>query len=398
MSHKEGQDQASMFLQQLLHKNNQQVAGNGHSAQGVPTNMVPGQVPSPKSPFEKQGPQYAAYGNNQMPGGPSPMVRGLRYSDLVSREHAGFQDQRMRSYAGVARVGPGGKPTRDAPVSYQGLAYPTRPDPHAAAGMDLYHHQHHHHAGPPPQPVFTPTPAIHPRTHGVAGFHGGESMEADKPAVVEQVEQFLHTLEDSSDSSTMRILQESSDSTQMRGILHGSTDSAQLRSLLGNLDDSMTGEHMKPYFSGPAVAEKKEDPLRLPDPGSEVRSILSGLDAELDSGRRGSSGVVGDKLPLYLRSTGQTPDSTSGASSGAAAAAPPPLPTGGSAAKGAGGGEEAARPMSYAGALRSRPPAPSPQPPPHREDDESEPDPLDLLKNLNIKASPGTQALYQYFS
>ena len=76
--------------------------------------------------------------------------------------------------------------------------------------------------------------------------------------------------------------------------------------------------------------------------------------------------------------------------------------------------------LSYAGALRSQPTSGSSTPQgdglqaltpqtPHtpgnntdnpffRKAEAEQPDPLELLKNLNIKASPGTQALYQYFS
>jgi len=72
--------------------------------------------------------------------------------------------------------------------------------------------------------------------------------------------------------------------------------------------------------------------------------------------------------------------------------------------------------MSYAGALRRQPVVPQPHvpvvplqsdlrlpvmtgpPKPDSGPSSPETDPLDLLKNLNIKASPGTQALYQYFS
>ena len=81
--------------------------------------------------------------------------------------------------------------------------------------------------------------------------------------------------------------------------------------------------------------------------------------------------------------------------------------------------------LSYAGALRSQPvvtPPPTPTPTTvkltasqffssvrehqraeaqqqqQQQQQQLQQDPLDLLKNLNIKASPGTQALYQYFS
>ena len=53
------------------------------------------------------------------------------------------------------------------------------------------------------------------------------------------------------------------------------------------------------------------------------------------------------------------------------------------------------RNLSYAGALRSQP---TPQPPHPEDTPTTTENPLDLLKNLNIKASPGTQAFYQYFS
>jgi hypothetical protein len=53
---------------------------------------------------------------------------------------------------------------------------------------------------------------------------------------------------------------------------------------------------------------------------------------------------------------------------------------------------------SYASALRSKLPAPQ-APEPSMEEEEEEPeDPLQLLRNLQIKASPATTALYQYFS
>ena len=78
--------------------------------------------------------------------------------------------------------------------------------------------------------------------------------------------------------------------------------------------------------------------------------------------------------------------------------------------------------LSYAGALRSRPTSTTPQttptppqatpvtplgssqlinpffPPPAGEDGEEQPDPLELLKNLNIKSPHATEALYQYFA
>ena len=66
--------------------------------------------------------------------------------------------------------------------------------------------------------------------------------------------------------------------------------------------------------------------------------------------------------------------------------------------------------LSYAGALQSQPPPCDTHSSLQRSVDpahtnnfygaqrQSSPDPLDLLKNLNIKASPGTQAFYQYFS
>lgn len=60
---------------------------------------------------------------------------------------------------------------------------------------------------------------------------------------------------------------------------------------------------------------------------------------------------------------------------------------------------------TYAGVLRRPPPLPQPQTPitpavfpPSTPREQMGNDAMDILRNLNIKASPGTQALYQYFS
>ena len=104
----------------------------------------------------------------------------------------------------------------------------------------------------------------------------------------------------------------------------------------------------------------------MPAPENELANIHIGHGSVA---MPGETTPPGDKVPLYLRGSGK-------------------------------GSQQ-----SYASAVRSRPINLNPGLPELDSDDadltaseHGQPNPLDLLKNLNIKASPGTQAFYQYFS
>lgn len=135
-----------------------------------------------------------------------------------------------------------------------------------------------------------------------------------------------------------------------------------------NIEDDGLNDLIQPSIVDHMVRFIERSLDDTPAPENELANIHIGHG---NVAMPGETTPPGDKVPLYLRGSGK-------------------------------GSQQ-----SYASAVRSRPLPMAPNQLPELDTDDGDlnltgeqgqPNPLDLLKNLNIKASPGTQAFYQYFS